>query len=150
MSLDEAVAISAALGTNPVHMIVDPNRDEPINLAPDLSVWPDDARSWLSGLGALRDEDTVTYYTEVSAKELRRQFDVQLSLLMHLLQSVVDAVIESAEDLDDAALNTIADRIDALSRELDLRRQRNRELDLQPQPNRGTRDLRQQQKKADQ
>lgn len=119
VSLDEAIVLSAALGTTPIHLIVDPAGIEPLHLAPNYAVNAREARQWLRGQRPLREEDALTYYTEVSVEERKRQYDTTVALLMHLAESVVDAVSESADRIDPDSRAKIADRIDNLNRELD-------------------------------
>ena len=119
VSIDELIEISAALGTTPVHMIVPISGDQPLHVAPRLSVSPREARQWIRGQGPLREEDVRTYYTEVSLDELQDRARRERSLFMSLAQSVVDAVAGSVDDLDSAARDAIADRIDLLNRKLD-------------------------------
>ncbi len=127
VSLDEAIVISAALGTTPIHLIVDPTDVEPLHLAPNHAVNAREARQWLRGQRPLREEDALTYYSEVSVEERKRQYDTTVSLLIHLAHSVIDAVEKSADRLDPDAREVIADRIDLLNRELDRQQGRNHE-----------------------
>lgn len=119
VSIDELVELSAVLGVTPIHMVIPASGDHLVDIAPELSVSPRQARGWIRGQSPLRPEDAHTYYTEVSVDEIEERYDRTRALLLNLAQSVVDAVTEAAGNLDDDSRNRIADTVDALNRELD-------------------------------
>ena len=118
VTINDMIQICSALGVSPIHMLI-PIRDghEPIEIA-DVSLTPREARNWIRGDHPLRREEARWYFTEVSAEELSRRYDSSIVLLVSILDSILDAVDEWAEDLDDEALKTIEDRIELFEREL--------------------------------
>ena len=120
MTLDEFIAVSAVLGVSPIHLMIHTTEpDSVVEVAPEWEVSARAARQWVRGQNPLRTEDRKTFYTEVSADELEERYNVTRTLLLNLAQSVVDAVSDTADQMDDQARNRIADTVDALNRELD-------------------------------
>jgi transcriptional regulator with XRE-family HTH domain len=107
VSLNDAVAIAAALGPSLNSMVVPLGSPKgvQIELAPKLCVAPSQARSWLRGHGPLREQDRRTYFTEVSDEEFHRMQQTGVSVMLGLLQQIVDALFnddrESAAELVD-------------------------------------------------
>ena len=107
VSLNDAVAIAAALGPSLNSMVVPLGSPKgvQIELAPKLWVGPSQARSWLRGNGPLREQDRRTYFTEVSDEEFHRVQQTGVSVMLGLLQQIVDALLnddrESAAELVD-------------------------------------------------
>jgi transcriptional regulator with XRE-family HTH domain len=122
VSLNDAVAIAAALGPSLNSMIVPLGspKDVQIELAPKLRVAPSQARSWLRGHAPLREQDRRTYFTEVSDEEFHRMQQTGLSVVLGLLQQIVDALLnddrESAADLVDELNRQLARERAAASR----------------------------------
>lgn len=73
VSLDEAVLLAVALDVAPVHLLTPRDDDEPVSVAPAVTVAADRARRWVRGLEPLPDHDDQSYRTEVPASEWARQ-----------------------------------------------------------------------------
>ncbi len=75
VSLEEVLALSAALGVAPVHMIATPDEgseDAYLQVAPRLELEPDRARRWIRGEEPLRATDKQFFEGQVSADEWER------------------------------------------------------------------------------
>ena len=57
VTLDDVIAIAAALGVSPLHMLVPLENDEALNIAPGLTADTADVRAWIRGQRPLRDTD---------------------------------------------------------------------------------------------
>jgi transcriptional regulator with XRE-family HTH domain len=68
VSLDQAIAMAAALGVSPLHMIV-PLDDDSVQLAPQLSVTTSDARAWLRGQRPLKETDERIFLFQTPSSE---------------------------------------------------------------------------------
>jgi transcriptional regulator with XRE-family HTH domain len=113
VSLDDAVAISAALGPALVTMLTPliSTGDEVVHLAPDVEVTPTQARHWMSGRGPLWVEDRRTYYADAPDEQLLQMGETSLAVMLGLLQQIIDAVIDDDRD-------TAAELIEDLNRQL--------------------------------
>lgn len=68
VTLDDVIAIAAALGVSPLHMIV-PLDDNGAQLAPSLTVSTADARAWLRGQRPLQEADERLFYAQTPESE---------------------------------------------------------------------------------
>jgi transcriptional regulator with XRE-family HTH domain len=68
VTLDDAIAIAAALGVSPLHMFV-PLDDNGAQLAPALTVSTVDARAWLRGQRPLDQADEQLFYAQTPESE---------------------------------------------------------------------------------
>jgi transcriptional regulator with XRE-family HTH domain len=68
VTLDDVIAIAAALGVSPLHMIV-PLDDNGAQLMPSLTVPAADARAWLRGQLPLREADERLFYAQTPESE---------------------------------------------------------------------------------
>lgn len=79
VSLDEAIALSAALGVAPIHMFVPRSDDEKLALTPTWTVGAHSARQWVRGRLALAsntvEEDARVYYIEVADEVMVRALE---------------------------------------------------------------------------
>jgi len=57
VTLDDVIAIAAALGVSPLHMFVPLDNDEALNVAPGLTADTVNVRAWIRGQRPLRDTD---------------------------------------------------------------------------------------------
>ena len=57
LSLDDVLAIAAALGVSPLHLFVPLDNDEELNVAPSLTANALDVRAWVRGQRPLRETD---------------------------------------------------------------------------------------------
>ncbi len=83
-SLDEAVAIAAALDVAPMHLFLPIDGDDPVQLAPALEVDAPLARAWARGEQPLRPEDARFYAFQapsvrLTAGDLARLSDDELA-----------------------------------------------------------------------
>jgi transcriptional regulator with XRE-family HTH domain len=62
VALDEVVAIAAALGVSPLHLIVPLHNDELLNVDPQLSTDAVTARAWIRGQQPLRETDDDKWF----------------------------------------------------------------------------------------
>jgi transcriptional regulator with XRE-family HTH domain len=98
ITLDDALLYAAALGPSPVNMFLPLRSDDPVELAPNLSVRSDKVRRWARGQGPLREEDQRTYFTEASDEEWARRNDVTLAFVLSKVQDAIDALAEGERD----------------------------------------------------
>ena len=68
VTLDDVIAIAAALGVSPLHMIV-PLDDNGAQLTPGLTVTTVDARAWLRGQRPLQEADERLFYAQTPESE---------------------------------------------------------------------------------
>ena len=57
VTLDDVIAIAAALGVSPLHMFIPLDNDDMVNAAPGISADVLDVRAWIRGQRPLRDSD---------------------------------------------------------------------------------------------
>lgn len=72
ISVEEALAISVALGVAPVHMVATPSaeqQDALIEVTPRMRVRPDEARRWIRGEEPLRAAERQFFDSQVAAEE---------------------------------------------------------------------------------
>ncbi len=69
VSLDEALLLAAALGVSPQYLVL-PRSNEPVQLAPNLTVEVRLARDWMRGFTPLSDDDERSFFTEVPDDQL--------------------------------------------------------------------------------
>ena len=71
VALDDVIAIAAALGVSPLHLIVPlGNGDTALDVAPDLNVGVADVRAWIRGQRPLRDtDDDGLFYTQTPDRD---------------------------------------------------------------------------------
>jgi transcriptional regulator with XRE-family HTH domain len=98
VSLDEALTIAAALGAGPSYLFFPLDDNEPIELAPNLSVLAQPARRWLRGSGPLREEDERTYFSEVSQAEFRAHTVTSLGQIVQAMDRLTDAWANGDEE----------------------------------------------------
>ena len=68
-SLDEAMLLAAALGVSPQYLFL-PRSNEPVQLAPNLTVEVRLARDWVRGYTPLNEADERSFFTEVPDDQL--------------------------------------------------------------------------------
>lgn len=73
ISLDEALAIAAALDVAPVHLFLPREDDAKVQVAPNVTVEAEQARLWFRGGRPLPDGDDQTYRTEVPKSEWQQR-----------------------------------------------------------------------------
>jgi len=101
LSLDDAIAYSAALGASFVHMVCPLEAAEPVALAPGLVLSARHVRDWMRGQREIRPEDQRTFITEAPQEELVARQQVLINVASERLQDVVDAIV--ADDRERAA-----------------------------------------------
>ena len=100
-------------------MIIPTSEIELVDVAPDRSVSPRQARQWIRGQRPLLSEDGPTCYTEISEDELEERYNRTIEpLLLKMSQSVADIVAAAGGNLDDEVRSRIADLNDAFDREI--------------------------------
>jgi transcriptional regulator with XRE-family HTH domain len=72
ISVDELFQFALALNVAPVHLFVDPNGDEPIQLTPALECSPAEARAWVRGEREMLMQDPRGYFMNVPRDEFER------------------------------------------------------------------------------
>jgi transcriptional regulator with XRE-family HTH domain len=128
ITLDEALAISAALDVSPAHMIAGSYSDvtfSPATIALSAATPAVSARQmrmWLRGQQALWGQDERRYYTEVAPDEWVAMQRAGVMLLLQEVQELVDAWAEddrhTAVEIIDAMSDELARQRRALEREL--------------------------------
>jgi transcriptional regulator with XRE-family HTH domain len=70
VTVEELLALSAALDVAPVHLLADPEKtDDPYSVTDRVSAPASKVRSWVRGFEPLGDTDPRTYFNEVPAVE---------------------------------------------------------------------------------
>ena len=69
LSVDEAMRLAAALNVAPVHLLVDPDGDEPVQATPTELLTPKEARDWIRGAQPLVSQDPRGYSANVPRAE---------------------------------------------------------------------------------
>lgn len=69
LSLDDALAIAAALGVSPVNMMLPTWHGDQVAITPKLTVPAGSARAWVRGYWPLRHEDERIFFTEIAPEE---------------------------------------------------------------------------------
>lgn len=108
VSVDEAVALAAALGVDPVRLLLP--EDGHVEIAPKLVVRADDARSWLRGLKALPSQDETTFF-EGSPDDLKLHRSGVL-WLMEWVHKLAEATKRDDEDAQMLAMREIVSELD--------------------------------------
>ncbi|HST24419.1 MAG TPA: helix-turn-helix transcriptional regulator [Gaiellaceae bacterium] len=72
VSLQDVLAIAAALGVAPIHLFVPFREDEQVAITPQLVRTGANVRAWVRGRGLLGDEDERFYFTELPPEEQRQ------------------------------------------------------------------------------
>jgi transcriptional regulator with XRE-family HTH domain len=72
LSVDEAMRLAAALNVAPVHLFVDPDGDEPLQVTPADELTPAEARRWIRGGLPLIGQDPRAYFANVPASEFQQ------------------------------------------------------------------------------
>lgn len=120
VSLDEALAICAALGVSPVHMIVPQAHEDFVAIAPKLRPPGLAARSWIRGERPLDITDDRAFWQQIAEAEAQIQRDGDLRAVNELLVDVRGYLIElSAGQLDEAGANELEQIIDLMKRHVD-------------------------------
>lgn len=125
ITVDEALALAAALGVNPVYLFSGDFTNEPVPVTPRLGhVAPPAVRSWFQGTQPLVGTDQQTYFELIPDEELIAR---QLRGIEHLRESVrhfVGAVV--ANDAKEAkyALRLIRTEIERQEEGLELEARR--------------------------
>jgi transcriptional regulator with XRE-family HTH domain len=70
LSVDEAMRLAAALNVAPVHLLVDPDGDEPVQATPTDQLTPAEARDWIRGAMPLVSQDPRGYRMNVPRAEV--------------------------------------------------------------------------------
>lgn len=70
ISLDDALAIAAALGVSPLHLLAPTDDDSKVAITAKLSVLAPEVRAWVRGQKALRPQDERTYFIQTPDRDL--------------------------------------------------------------------------------
>ncbi|CAN5777902.1 hypothetical protein BH20ACT14_BH20ACT14_01740 [soil metagenome] len=89
VSVDDALAIAAALGVNPLYLFSGDFTNEPVPVTPTLEVTPSQMRFWFEGNLPLPGTDERTYFELIPDEELIAR---QRRGLEHLKESVLHFV----------------------------------------------------------
>lgn len=98
LSLDDAVAYSAALGASFIHMVCPLDPAEPVAVAPKLVLPAGHVRDWMRAKRVIRPEDKRTFLTEAPEDEWIARQHVLIGVAVDRLQDVVDAVAREERD----------------------------------------------------
>lgn len=109
VTLDDALAIAAALGVQPVQLMVPMKADNRVALAPNLIVEPSLARRWIRGQRTLRPEDERTYFSEVSDLE----WTANQRWGVHWMLSSIHDFVAAHERGENVAMADAIDRINS-------------------------------------
>jgi transcriptional regulator with XRE-family HTH domain len=71
LSLDETMHLARALHIAPVHLLVDPDGDEPIRITPQVEAEPWEARAWIRGQRPIA-QDARFYFMNIPAAEFEQ------------------------------------------------------------------------------
>ena len=78
ISVPEMLFLALALNVAPVHLLVNPDSDEPIAVIPDgLPHPPAEIRAWIRGELPISPQNVKTYFTEAPLSELERIRDIE-------------------------------------------------------------------------
>ena len=78
ISVPEMLFLALALSVAPVHLLVNPDSDEPIAVIPDgLPHPPAEIRAWIRGELPISPQNVKTYFTEAPLSELERIRDIE-------------------------------------------------------------------------
>lgn len=70
VTLDDVLAIAAALGVSPLHLFVPLDNDERLDVTPGLTASAVDARAWIRGQRPLRDsDDDGLFYSQTPERD---------------------------------------------------------------------------------
>ncbi len=127
ITLDNAVTYCAALGAPLLYMIVGV-KVEPVAIAPGLRVSGGEARRWARGMAALRPEDDRTYITEVPEADYLAGYRAGLSVLLNLVQDLVDAAANRDRDAEVAAIDRLNVEVDRWREGIDRETEREERL----------------------
>lgn len=96
ISLDDALAISAALAVAPVHMFTPRASGEKVALGASLRAPAGKVRRWVRGEQPISEADDLTFWREVSDEEIRRDQHQQFEFL----NGMMNELVESLQDED--------------------------------------------------
>ncbi|TVL91940.1 helix-turn-helix transcriptional regulator [Streptomyces sp. SAJ15] len=125
VTVTEWLALAYVLGVAPVHLLVDPNDDEPFQITPEHSESGSTVRAWVRGSSPAQGVDTRTFSAEVPEGEfaLRDHF---AGRALAAAQSDVERlitrsgfVVEGTEDEFQSALDRARASVERLSAEID-------------------------------
>ena len=78
ISVPEMLFLALALSVAPVHLLVNPDSDEPITLIPHgRPLPPAEIRGWIRGELPISPQNVKTYFTEAPLSELERIRDIE-------------------------------------------------------------------------
>lgn len=125
ITVDEALALAAALGVNPLYLLSGDFTNEPVPVTPKLgNVWPNAMRFWFAGNLPLPGTDERSYFELIPDEELIAR---QLRGIGHLRASL-DHFIRALKDKDTRealyALRLIRAEIDRQQEGLELEARR--------------------------
>jgi transcriptional regulator with XRE-family HTH domain len=72
VSLEEAMRLAFVLHVAPVHLLVDPDNDEPIAPTAGAELKPWEARAWIRGQRPMMGQDPRSYFTNVPTSEFEQ------------------------------------------------------------------------------
>lgn len=103
LTLDDAMAISAALAVAPIHMFTPRASSEAVAIGAKLRAPAGKVRRWVRGEQPLDETDDRTFWSEVSDEEIverhRADFAYLNGMLNDLVESLMDSDRETAVDL---------------------------------------------------
>lgn len=110
LSLDDAVAYSAALGASFIHMVCPLDPAEPVAVAPKLVLPAGHVRDWMRAKRVIRPEDKRTFLTEAPEEEWIARQHILINVAATTLGEAADAL--GADDRARAA--DLMDQLDPL------------------------------------
>jgi transcriptional regulator with XRE-family HTH domain len=83
LSVEELVALAAALGVQPIHLLTPADDEALVEVAPKLTLSALATRQWLRGVAPLSDDDGTSYFAGVLTPErdaddwLKRRYEIE-------------------------------------------------------------------------
>jgi transcriptional regulator with XRE-family HTH domain len=72
VTLDETMHLARALHVAPVHLLVDPDGEDPLAPIPGMEITPHEARLWIRGHLPVHGQDHRSYWTNIPADEFEQ------------------------------------------------------------------------------
>jgi hypothetical protein len=104
-SLQEVLAIAAALNVGVVHLFVPLEDDASVEIAPKFVASAPRVREWVRGLLPLRDRDVGEFVTELPDRELRTMLETSMTRGLGPLEAML------MKDRTDEAIQRVVDEI---------------------------------------
>jgi transcriptional regulator with XRE-family HTH domain len=99
VNLEETLAIAAALGVNPVHLIIPRGAKSEIAITSGLTVSADKARNWLNDMEPLWEDDAELYYHWIPIADLKRELAERRNILRGVVKEIGGTLNEAIQQV---------------------------------------------------